>query len=181
MVAVVSSADGLRQLFSALTEHCFQTELGVADPAIANYLSDMLWRFCATESLYNVRDPRGKRLMDLVSLLCEAQQREAGPRREIYRHIGDFTLFWSGVYPESIARESTCGSRDGLLDFFEQGKRSYHIASTYEGVKYEREAAVLRQLSAEFELCTVGLRMVRAEWERMTEEPRGLLNRNDAA
>lgn len=167
MVRVVSGEEALRELFSALTESCFQTELGVADPEMTDYLSDMLTRFSVTESLYPVRDPRGRRLKDLVGLLEEAQQREAGMRREIYRHIGDFTLFWSGVYPESVTKEN----RDALLDFFEQGRRSYFIASTYESEEYEREAPVLRRLSAEFELCTVGLRMVRTEWERMGEHP----------
>lgn len=167
MVRVVSGEESLRELFSALTESCFQAELGVADPEMTDYLSDMLTRFSRTETLYSIRDPRGRRLNDLVGLLGEAQQREAGKRREIYRHIGDFTLFWSGVYPESITRES----RDALLNFFEQGRRSYQIASTYEGEPYEREAPVLRRLSEEFELCTVGLRMVRSEWERMGEPP----------
>lgn len=170
MVRVVSGEEALRQLFCALTESCFQTELGVADPEMTDYLSDMLTRFSMTDTIYSIRDPRGKRLGDLVSLLGEAQHREAGQRREIYRHIGDFTLFWSGVYPESITKEN----RDALLNFFEQGRRSYYIASTYEGEEYERQAPVLRRLSAEFELCTVGLRMVRTEWERMSENPSGL-------
>lgn len=164
MVRVVAGEDALRKLFSALTESCFQTELGVADPAVTDYLSDMLTRFSMTETLYSVRDTRGRRLNQLLDLLHEAQQREAGPRREIYRHIGDYSLFWSGVYPESISKNDG----DALLNFFEQGKRSYFIASTYESEEYEQESNVLRRLSAEFELCTVGLRMVRSEWERMS-------------
>lgn len=166
MVRVVAGADALRNLFSALTESCFQTELGVADPEMTDYLSDMLTRFSVTEMLYSMRDPRGRRLKDLVGLLCEAKQREAGQRREIYRHIGDFTLFWSGVYPESITKES----RDALLDFFDQGRRSYLIAGSYDTGEYEREASVLRRLGEEFELCTVGLRMVRQEWEKLGSE-----------
>lgn len=166
MVRVVTGAEALRQLFAALTESCFQTELGVADPEMTDYLSDMLTRFSMTETVYSIRDPRGRRLKDLVSLMGEARQREAGQRREIYRHIGDFTLFWSGVYPESITKES----RDALLDFFEQGRRSYKIAGSYDGEEYEREAPVLRRLSEEFELCTVGLRLVRSEWERLGVE-----------
>lgn len=165
MVRVVAGEEALRRLFHALTESCFQTELGVADPELTDYLADLLTRFSVTESLYSVRDPRGRRLKDLVSLLTEARQREPELRREIYRHIGDFSLFWSGVYPESIAKEN----RNALLDFFEQGRRSYFIASTYEAEEYEQEAPVLRRLSAEFELCTVGLRMVRTEWERIAE------------
>ena len=53
-------------------------------------------------------------------------------------------------------------SPDHLVNFQEQGKRSYYLASTFEG----DEAPVLRRLSVEFELCAFGLSRVRQEWER---------------
>ena len=29
---------------------------------------------------------------------------DAARRRECHRHVGDFTLFWTGVYPEAIGK-----------------------------------------------------------------------------
>jgi hypothetical protein len=173
MVPVYQGDDALRQLFNALTEHAFQVDLGIADPQLTDYLADMLVRFVRLDAVFRIRDTRGRRLEEVAEMLLEAQQRQAKPRREIYRHIGDFTLFWSGVYPEALSRLQSADRKDQLLDYHAQGKRSYLIASTFDEEPYQEEAPVLRRLSEEFEICTVGLRRVRAEWEKLPEELRG--------
>lgn len=166
MKPVVADAEALRRLFAATTEHTFQVQLGVADPPLIEYLVDLLVRFVRMESVFKIRDAVGKRLEEVAEMLLEAEHRQAGPRREIYRHIGDFTLFWSGVYPEALSRLRAADGRDHLIDYFEQGKRSYYIASTYNEEPYLSEAPVLRRLSEEFELCTFGLNRVRNVWEQ---------------
>ena len=57
-------------------------------------------------------------------------------------------------------------TKDHFIDYCEQGKRSYYIASTFGDDPYRDEAPVLRRLSDEFELCAYGLNQVRREWER---------------
>lgn len=159
--------DSLRNLFAALTEHTFQVELGIAEFELTDYLTDLLVRFVRSDAIYRIRNTLGKRLDEVAEMLAEAEQREAKPRREIYRHIGDFTLFWVGVYPEALSRLQKAGRKDSLIDYFEQGKRSYFLASTFEEEPYVREAPVLRRLSEDFELCSFGLNRVRSEWERL--------------
>lgn len=166
MVAVVSNPEALHELFAALTEHTFQVDLGIADPPLTDYLTDLLLRFTRTDAIYRIRNTVGQRLEEAAEMLIEAEQRQGTPRREIYRHIGDFTLFWTGVYPEALSRLQSVDSRDHLLDYLEQGKRSYYIASTFDDEPYRDEAHILRRLSVEFELCSVGLRQVRKEWEK---------------
>jgi hypothetical protein len=84
--------------------------------------------------------------------------------------VGDFTLFWTGVYPEALARLQARSSADHLIDFQRQGKRSYYLASMLEAGD---EAPILRRLSEQFELCAFGLLRVRREWEKSeTEAPR---------
>ncbi|MBX3436574.1 MAG: hypothetical protein KF861_03720 [Planctomycetaceae bacterium] len=169
MAPVFSSAEQLRRLFAALTEQTFQVEFGVADPPLIDYLSGMLVRFVRVDSVFTVRDLVGRRLEEVADMLAEAEQREARPRREIHRHIGDFTLFWTGVYPEALKRLKAFDRKDALIDYQEQGKRSYLIASTFDGEPYETEAPVLRRLSDEFELCSAGLMQVRREWEHLSD------------
>jgi len=152
-----------------MTEQTFQAELGVADPPLIEYLANLLVRFVRMDAIFRVRDAVGRRLEEVAAMLIEAEQRQAGPRREIHRHIGDFTLFWSGVFPEALARLRTPDGKDHLIDYCEQGKRSYFIASTYEEEPYNEEAPVLRRLSQEFELCTFGLHRVRRVWEQSPE------------
>ena len=170
MVAVVGKPEALRDLFAAITEQTFQVDLGIADTRLTDYLTDLLLRFIRFDNIFRFRGTIGRRLEDVAEMMLEAEQRQGKPRREIYRHIGDFTLFWTGVYPEALSRLQAPDSRDHLLDYLEQGKRSYYIASTFEEEPYHEEAPILRRLSQEFELCSVGLRQVRKEWERPAAE-----------
>jgi len=158
----------IRRLFAGLTEHTFMTTLGMGDPPLIDYLSEMLARFIHMDSLYRLGNVQGKRLEEVAEMVFEAESFPPGgrTRREVFRHIGDFTLFWTGVYPEALKRMRSVLSKDHFIDYCEQGKRSYYIASTFEDEPYREEAPVLRRLSERFELCAYGLREVRREWER---------------
>ena len=155
----------LQRMFAGLIEQTFQAELGIADPGLTDYLAELLCRFVRYETLFKVRDTTGRRLGDVAGMLAEAEARLGTPRWEVYRHIGDFTLFWSGVYPEALARLRAPSRADYLLDYREQGKRSYHKASTCAEGELSQHAPVLRRLSDQFDLCGYGLNRVRHEWE----------------
>jgi hypothetical protein len=165
MRPVVTDSEALRRLFVATTEYTFQADLGVADPPLIDYIVDLLIRFIRMDAIFKIRDTAGRRLDEVADMMVEAGQRQANPRREAYRHIGDFTLFWAGVYPEALSRMKSPDRRDHLVDYFQQGKRSYYLASTFDQKPYQDEAPVLRRLSEEFELCTYGLNRVRHLWE----------------
>ena len=171
MVAV-AKPESLREMFAAYTEHTFHVDLGIADPRLTDYLTDMLLRFIRFDTIFRFRSTVGRRLEDVAEMILEAEQRQGRPRREIYRHIGDFTLFWTGVYPEALSQRQSPDRKDHLLDYLEQGKRSYYIASTYQDEPYQNEAPILRRLSDEFELCSVGLQQVRKEWQKPSREMR---------
>jgi hypothetical protein len=102
---------------------------------------------------------------------AEAMPPQGRTRREVHRHIGDFTLFWTGVYPEVLKKLRSVLTKDSFIDYCAQGKRSYLIASTFEDEPYREEAPVLRRLSEGFELVAYGLNQVRREWERSRVEP----------
>ena len=169
MKPVLANAESLRQLFSAMVETTFQVELGVADPQLTDYLAEMLVRFVKTDAIYRVRDTTGRRLEEVAEMLMEAEERTAKPQREIYRHIGDFTLFWAGVYPEALSRLQSAGTKDHLIDYCQQGKRSYYLASQFDEEPYREEAPILARLSIEFEMCSYGLNRVRKEWEKLPD------------
>jgi hypothetical protein len=158
----------LRRLFAGVTEQTFQSRFGVADPDLIEYLSALLSRFVHTDAVYRLRDADGRQLAQVVDMVAEAAEMPAEGRttREVHRHIGDFALFWTGVYPEMLSRLRSPACKDFFVDYCAQGKRSYFIASTFEDDPYREEALVLRRLSDEFELCAYGLREVRREWER---------------
>ena len=170
--------EALRRFFAGLTEFAFHTRLGVADPPLVDYIAELLSRFVRSDELYPVRSPRGQRLVQVADMLVEARQRQGIARRQVHRHIGDFTLFWTGVYPEVV----DClrrGGKDALIDYQEQGKRAYWIASTIPvEPAAEQEAAepdVLARLSEQFDLCVYGLGEVRRQWEQTGDADAPLL------
>lgn len=157
-------AQVLRRFFSGLTEFAFHTRLGVADPPLVDYLSELLVRFVRYDELYPVRSPRGERLVQVSDMLVEAEHRAGTARQQVHRHIGDFTLFWTGVYPE-VADGFRRSGKDAFLNYQQQGKRAYWIASTIPANEDEAPADILKRLSEQFELCVYGLSEVRRQWE----------------
>jgi|SRR5262245_46439849 len=166
----------LRRMFAGLTEHAFFSHLGVADPPLIDYLSTLLTRFIHNDDLYRLRGSSGQPLTELVQMVIEAERLPAGghTRREYYRHIGDFALFWTGVYPEAIERLRTGWSKDAFVSYTAQGKRGYLITSRMEEDQHhDAEAELFRRLSVQFEVCAYGLRKVREEWEELRTAPPG--------
>jgi hypothetical protein len=155
----------LRDFFAGLAEYTFESRLGVADPPLVDYLAELLARFVRSDQVYSVRSPVGGRLNRVTDMLAEAESRTGEARRQVHRHIGDYTLFWTGVYPEALPRLKAPDNPDYLIDFREQGKRAYHIAATIP-TEQPTENEVLERLSHDFEICVYGLGEVRREWER---------------
>jgi len=169
-VAPTSRDNPVRRWFAGLVEVSFQERVGLSDPGVLDYLTDLLTAFIHTERISLLGDGSGRKVTDVAEMLTEAQ---LGPtasdderRRSVYRHIGDFTLFWTGVYPESLRRMHRRAARDDLLSYLEQGKRSYSIASDLSTDNTEPPARLLTVLSDQFEFCVYGLGLVRREWER---------------
>jgi hypothetical protein len=167
MTRDIPESHPLHRMFRGLTEQTFLAELGIGDPKLVGYVAGLLARFVPSDALWRIRDGQGHRLTEVTAMIAEAEAADDDDRRyECHRHVGDYTLFWTGVYPEALGRLQAACSADHLLDFQRQGKRSYYLASTYEG----EEAPVFRRLSGEFELCAFGLSRVRREWERHEAE-----------
>jgi hypothetical protein len=156
----------LHRLFRGLTEYAFMNELGIGDPRLVGYVAGLLASFVRSEAVWWVRDRKGQRLSQVTEMIAQAEAADdAERRRECHRHVGDFTLFWTGVYPEALARLQGKGTADALIRFQQQGKRSYYLASTLSSGS--EQGPVLRRLSEQFELCAFGLSCVRREWEKI--------------
>ncbi len=162
-----SNEHPLRRYFSAVTEQTFVDDLGVADPPLIDYLSLLLARFIHIDVIHRLRT-EGRSFEEVADLLLEAEEMppEGRTYREVHRHIGDFTLFWTGVYPEALKRLRSAPRKDHFIDYCQQGKRSYFLASACEDEAHKEEAPVLRRISDQFELCAYGLTKVRHEWEQ---------------
>ncbi len=166
--------DPLRQLFDGLVEHVFLVEMGLCDPGVTAYLARLLAEFVHIDHIYRLQTVDREAIREISRMEALA---DLGPdvtdterKRLINKYIGDFTLFWTGVYPEHL-RARHQGGVDRLREYLLQGKRSYGIACDLTRVNDAPPADVLQQLSEQFEYCVHGLHLVREEWERLSEGP----------
>jgi hypothetical protein len=116
-----------------------------------------------------VRDEVGRPIAELERML-EASDPVNGSassfdaERSLRKHIGDYLLFVGGMYPEAMAsdrRERHC--QPSLAELIRAGKESYLIVSEFNLFEYEQEAPLFARLSDKFELCILGLTLVRKE------------------
>ncbi len=161
----------LYRYFAGLTEFAFQAQLGIADPPLVDYVSGLLVRFVRIDALHKIRNLSGRPMTEVAEMLGEANERIGSARRQVHRHIGDFTLFWAGVYPEALREMRSPTKKDHFIDYCSQGKRAYRIASSIDTDDADDAPSdILERLSREFEMCAYGLREVRREWERRDDD-----------
>ncbi len=166
----------LRQLFGALTEKSFTEHLGWPDLNVTSYVSNLLVEFTHTDQLYKIRDQDDKPVDTVVDLLFESEvlfgAQSLDRERDVHRHIGDFTLFMAGLFPEYLRRLKSAGliyHKDFLVDYVKTGKRSYGIVAEIGRDDAEGGPPLFRKLSENFELCVTGLGFVRSDLDRMQD------------
>ncbi|MBM4123685.1 MAG: hypothetical protein FJ246_01815 [Nitrospira sp.] len=166
----------LRRLFGALTEKSFTEKLGWPDLNVTEYVSNLLVEFTHTDQLYRIQTQQGKRVDTVVDLLFESEvlleAQSMDREQEVHRHIGDFTLFMAGLFPEYLRRLKTAGliyHKDFLVDYVKTGKRSYGIAAQFHEGESQDQTPLFRKLSENFELCVTGLGFVRSDLDRMQD------------
>ena len=167
----ISGSHPLRLLFRSLTERNLITKLGLADIEIAYYVSDLLTRFVHVDNLYRIRDTRGRRLEDVGEMLLESSptlsNASLNREREVRKHIGDYTMFFTGMFPESLRRLSSSIRLDYFVDYMKAGKESYRIVSEFDYGEYRETARFFRRLSDNFDYCVVGLNFTKADLEAL--------------
>ena len=118
----------MQRYFAGLAESTFQTQLGIVDPPLIDYVSELLIRFVRNDVVHSVRSVTGRPMLTVAELVAEASERLGDAKRELHQHIGDFTLFWAGVYPEALRKPNENAS-DQFETYCAHGRRSYRIAS----------------------------------------------------
>ena len=170
---MIPESHPLRALFVELVSRHYCDELGLRDPEVSSYVANMLAEFCEVDQLFKLRNASGKPLDDVGEMLVESDP-VYGPapsfdrERQVRKHIGDFTLFFTGMFPESINHFRMRRQRlENFVDFMKAGKESYYIVSKFEFFEYARVAPMFARLSEHFEQCVYGLNLVKNELAEM--------------
>jgi hypothetical protein len=170
---MIPESHPLQQLFVELVGRHYAEEIGIRDPQLISYVAHLLTEFCGAEQLFKVRNAANRRLDDVGEMLLESDP-VYGPapsfdrERQVRKHIGDFTLFFAGMFPESVHHYRLRRQRlESLLDWMKAGKESYYIVSKFEHFEYAKVAPLFANLSRNFEECVYGLNRVKNELEEM--------------
>ena len=105
----------LYQFFRHQVGHGFHRH-GITEPATVEYVSDILTRFAQARQLYALQDSAGRPLeyiVDMIEAWHLAEDGTRGPARVrfILRHLGEYTLFMSGLFRERLKAR-------GELDYY---------------------------------------------------------------
>ena len=153
------------------------------DHEVAAYVASLLIDFVHVDHLYRIRNCRGKPLQEVGEMLAESNPLLDAPsferEREVRKHIGDYTLFLTGMFPEYVATLPRRGLRlDSLLDYVKAGKESYRIVAAFDQFEYRHVAPLFRRLAEHFEYCVHGLNRVKSDLEVLREKHYQLWKKN---
>ncbi|MFQ5741858.1 MAG: hypothetical protein ACE5JX_22920 [Acidobacteriota bacterium] len=146
----------VKKLFRTLTNRAL-AQSSLPDNDILIYLSDLLLEFMYVERLYKLKDERGRRLEYLVDMVQKAEDTPGkGQKKRHYKHIGDYSLFILGMFPESLSYGKRMIPHSYYAD---TGRRSYLAASQLE--QNTNTTLVFRKLADKFERCVLSVNWVR--------------------
>lgn len=163
----------LEQFFLELVGRRYAEQIGIRDPQIVNYVASLLAEFCDAKQLFKIVTAAGKPINDVGEMVMESNP-VYGPapsfdrERQVRKHIGDYTLFFTGMFPESINHFRLRHNRlENFVDWMKAGKESYYIVSKFEYFEYAKVAPLFATLSQNFEQCVYGLNMVKNDLREM--------------
>ena len=184
----IDSEHPLRRLFREALD--FVLPYSHIERGITGYIEEqILCEFIHVDNLYKIRSAVGKRLEDIAEMLIEGDvlldAQSFSREFQVHKHIGDYTLFMLGIFPETLSRKK---GREFILGsiivpdvnlseyYMLQGRRSYQIASEF----YNRE--LFLELSLNFLLYKNILDLVRIYLESVKNreflEVKRFINRN---
>jgi hypothetical protein len=167
----------LEPFFQQMVRNSYAGKLGIHDASITRYVAGLLCEFSEADKLYKVKDENGKPIVAIEELVTAADPVHGtapsfDAERAVRKHIGDYALFVSGMYPESMDPFRRRHGQHSFEDLVRVGKESYYIVSQFDVAEYAEEAPMFGRLSDWFDRCIYGLQLVRDD---LTQNKPGLL------
>ncbi len=159
----------LESFFLQAVRNSYEGKLGLNDPDVTGYVARLLCEFSQADKLYKVRDEMGRPIAEIEQMMTAADPvggtaPSFDAERMVRKHIGDYSLFTAGMYPEAVdTNRRHRRHQPSLGELILAGKESYFIVSQFNLFEYEQEAPLFARLSDWFERCILGLTIVREE------------------
>ncbi|MEM1058385.1 MAG: hypothetical protein AAGK14_03985 [Verrucomicrobiota bacterium] len=153
--AVISHTGCLRvtpALYFYVVTRRVLTQAGLRERALSDYVAAVLEAFCQTRQLAapgQARPGRGNYLY--VSEMLERLQHAAPRQRfQLRLHLGNYTLFFCGLFAERVRSQAQRRGAPGLSFYEGVGRASYHSASLDPFARGSELAGVVEHVAREF-------------------------------
>lgn len=130
---------------------------GIDDRSVADYVAALLVEFSRTENLALHIPPDQSPIEYVFDMLAASGRADERTRYFIQAHIGNHTLFVSGVFSERIQHRALRKGAPGLSYYEGVGAGSFRAARDHQLARRHELVAVYDRLSAEFSTARLAL------------------------
>ena len=158
--------------FYVLIRHVLK-QAGIPDRAMADYVASLLETFSQTASLASPTDPTGEPTRYLSDLLLALQTANAHQAFLIRAHVGNYSLFVSGIFHENVQHRTSRGAPD--LHFYEEmGRQNFQAAATHQVARSCELSRIFADLAQGFTQVRRALNRVADAMLSLDEYPAGV-------
>ena len=142
--------------FYVLVRHVFKRS-GIENSVVADYVAEVLAEYSRLENTRCVVPGRPEPLGYFFEMLAVAQTADDHTGFYIRTHIGNHSLFLSGIFPERIRYRAEYKGAPDLKYYEELGRTNYRVASDHRLARRYDLAAVLDTLADRFRATRLAL------------------------
>jgi len=142
--------------FYVLVRHVFR-RAGLADREVADYVAEVLAEYSRAEQMECKIKGQPKSLNYFFEMLAALQTADDTTGFYIRAHIGNYSLFFSGIFPDRIRFRAELRGCPDLRYYEALGKSSFRVASDHRLARKYDLAKVFDVLAERFEVTRLAL------------------------
>src|SRR5438105_4794911 len=132
-------------------------ELGVDDPAVTDYCATMVLTFGRGNRAYRISEHDENGYAYLVDLVEEADRADSERQFRVRVHVGNFSLWLTGIFPDYIAARRTRKGGPALGYYEAMGRTGFLMASDHQLAERYGLEALLRSVGHQFGVLRMAL------------------------
>jgi hypothetical protein len=145
-----------RLYFYLLVRHTLRRS-GIDDRVVADYLAEMMSEFALAERSQCVLPGQTEALNYFFEMLNALRETDDHTAFSIRLHVGNYSLFLSGMFPERIQSRAQSRGFPGLSYYRQLGQTQFRVASDHRLARRYDLVSVLGTLSERFETARIAL------------------------
>lgn len=149
-------------LFYVLVRHSL-LDVGVHDPAVADYFASLLREFGIRRRAFQVDDVDDQEHRYLVDILADLSSSTGARQFKVSVHLGNYAVWLAGVFPERVAAQQIRRGGPDLSYYEALGGRGFAEASEHQLAELTGLEDVLRTASERVHEVRIALNRVSAQ------------------